>query len=274
MDKNITKKLTAKNEDKRKFEKVLKILLLVALLVLGVVYFLLKVTYETGPFTVMLSDELSRSKGLIMYEKLSEKIERKILKTETLEYLDNISVNWLPQNLDGVEGGSHNGENYIAYTFYLENQGVDVIDYWYSTIIDDVIKDVDEAIRVRIYLNGKDTTYAKQNKITGQGEQGATVFYSEEYVEIEQREGMQPGDIDKFTIVIWIEGDDPDCIDSLIGGEMKMHMEITSEQSKIDKIEKDEEEILKPEVNPYEEEILLPDVKPDEEEILLPEGIE
>ena len=32
-----------------------------------------------------------------------------------------------------------------------------------------------------------------------------------------------------FTIVIYLEGDDPDCIDSLIGGEMKMHMDITEE---------------------------------------------
>ena len=40
---------------------------------------------------------------------------------------------------------------------------------------------------------------------------------------------MQPGDIDKFTIVVYLEGDDPECDDSLIGGEMKMHMDITEE---------------------------------------------
>ena len=40
---------------------------------------------------------------------------------------------------------------------------------------------------------------------------------------------MTPGDIDKFTIVIWLEGDDPDCIDNILGGEIKMHMEIREE---------------------------------------------
>ena len=40
---------------------------------------------------------------------------------------------------------------------------------------------------------------------------------------------MKSGDIDKFTIVIFLEGDDPDCTDELIGGEMKMHMDITEE---------------------------------------------
>ena len=47
-----------------------------------------------------------------------------------------------------------------------------------------------------------------------------------------KREGFKPGDIDKFTIVIFIEGDDPDCLDPLIGGEMKMHMDIKEEHIK------------------------------------------
>ena len=33
----------------------------------------------------------------------------------------------------------------------------------------------------------------------------------------------------KFTIVIYIEGDDPDCLNDIIGGEIKMHMEIRGE---------------------------------------------
>ena len=40
---------------------------------------------------------------------------------------------------------------------------------------------------------------------------------------------MKPGDVDKYTIVIFLEGDDPDCLNNLIGGEIKMHMDITEE---------------------------------------------
>ena len=47
-----------------------------------------------------------------------------------------------------------------------------------------------------------------------------------------QRTGFNSGDIDRFTVVIWIEGDDPDCVDDLIGGMMKMHMDITEEHIK------------------------------------------
>ena len=45
------------------------------------------------------------------------------------------------------------------------------------------------------------------------------------------RENFNPGDIDKFTIVIFLEGDDPECLDNIIGGEMKMHMDITEEHT-------------------------------------------
>ena len=40
---------------------------------------------------------------------------------------------------------------------------------------------------------------------------------------------LKPNDLDRFTILIWLEGDDPDCTDALIGGEIKMHMIITEE---------------------------------------------
>ena len=40
---------------------------------------------------------------------------------------------------------------------------------------------------------------------------------------------------DRFTIVIFLEGDDPECINDLIGGEIKMHMDITEEHFKENK---------------------------------------
>ena len=61
--------------------------------------------------------------------------------------------------------------------------------------------------------NGMSETYLKYGTYTKS-------FYSEKYAETEQRSNMQPGEIDKITLVIWIEGDDPDCLDNLIGGEI------------------------------------------------------
>lgn len=167
-----------------------------------------------------------------MYEKASEKEDRRVLKAEKLEFMDNISVKWLPENIDELGEGSHNGENYLAYTFYLENRGSDTINYWYEVIVDDVVKNVDKAIRIMICRNGEKKIYAKANEKTGEAENGTEKFYSYKEAVVEGREGFKPDDVDKFTIVIFIEGDDPDCIDELIGGEMKMHMEITEEHIK------------------------------------------
>ena len=124
------------------------------------------------------------------------------------------------------------GDNYIAYTFYVENEADETIHYWYKILIDDTVKNVDEAIRVAVYLNGEKTVYAKANRYTSQPERNTVAFKDSETVMLEQRRDFRSGDIDKFTVVMWVEGDDPDCIDDLIGGEMKMHMVITEEHVK------------------------------------------
>ena len=212
--------------------KVVKIGLLVMLMFLTIIYFILRIVYETGDFTISLDPNLAQKSGLIMYERKSEKEEKKILKASKVEFMDNISVKWLPENLNNMGEGAHNGDNYLAYTFYVENKGSDTINYWYEIIVDDVIRNVDKAIRVMVYRNDEKTIYAKPNEITGEAEQGTVKFYSDIEVMVQGRMNFKPGDIDKFTIVIFIEGDDPDCIDALIGGEMKMHMEITEEHVK------------------------------------------
>lgn len=230
-------KITLDSEKVKKREqkiKILKITILLILLFLIILYFILRVVYELGDFTVSLDPQLEEKSGLVMYEHLADKRHKRILKAEKLEYMDNICVKWLPDNLSEGEG-SHNGDNYLAYSFYLENQGVDPINYWYTIISDDVIKNVDRAIRIMVIRNDEQTIYAKANETTGEaeifGDEITTPFYSNTNLILQQRQNMQPGEIDKFTIVIFLEGDDPDCTDELIGGEMKMHMDITEEHT-------------------------------------------
>lgn len=211
-----------------RYIRILKIGLLICALFLIIIYFLLRIVYEQGAFTISLDQNFSKKSGIIIYEHLAEKESRRILEAEKLEFVDNISINWLPDNINDEGEGAHNGDNYIAYTFYVENQGIDTLRYWSTIYIDDVIKNVDEAIRVMVYRNGERTVYAKSNR-NGNAESETTPFKSDQIVMLQSRDDFKVGDIDKYTIVIWVEGDDPDCIDALIGGEMKMHMEITEE---------------------------------------------
>lgn len=223
-------KLTSKKIYNRDLRiRIIRLALLILLLLLILLYFILAVIYSAGRFTVILDKNLSWDKGIVIYENLAEKVVSKQLYADPLENMDNISINWLPDNLDTEAEGSHNGKNYIAYTYYIENEGKEKVDYWYRILIDDIILNVDEAIRVMVYLNGEATTYAKLNGYSEEPENGTKAFYSNDTVVYEGRSDFNPGDIDRFTIVIFIEGDDPDCTNALLGGEIKMHMDITEE---------------------------------------------
>ena len=220
----------AKKEKKKSARrKGFRILLTLIILFLINIYIILAIFYKGENFTVTLDSEYGRESGLVIYEELENKVTRTFLRSKDIEFFTDISVNWLPENIDNEGEGSHNGRNYIAYTFYAENMGQDTINYWTTIKIDDVIKNVDEAIRVMVFKNGNKVIYAKNNRETGEPEPETIAFHNEDTVMLELTENFKVGDIDKYTVVIWVEGDDPECKDDLIGGEIKMHMTLTEE---------------------------------------------
>ena len=223
--------LTAQKVKKRKkTEKIVLISLLALLLFLVIAYFILNIVYNEGSFTISMDKNTYLESNLVMYESLNDRSSVYSLSTSKIAFMDNISIKWLPDNINNEAEGAHNGENYIAYTFYLENQGEETINYWYSITIDDIIKNVDDAVRIMIFVNDDQVVYAKKSAITGEPEPDTTPFRDDdETIILEKREGMNPKDIDKITIVIWLEGDDPECVNAILGGEMKMHMDINEE---------------------------------------------
>ena len=221
---------SAKKAAKKKLKiKILKITLLLLILFLVNLYIILGIIYKGQNFTITLDSEYGKESGLTIYEEKAKKIERTFLRCKDIDFFTDISIDWLPENIDNEGEGSHNGRNYIAYTFYAENQGQDTINYWARIDIDDVIKEVDEAVRVMIYKNGERVVYAKPNSVTNQPESGTVAFKNDKLVMLESTENFKVGDIDKYTVVIFLEGSDPDCIDALIGGEIAMHMTLTEE---------------------------------------------
>ena len=90
--------------------------------------------------------------------------------------------------------------------------------------------------------NDEVTVYAKENPITKEAEKDTVEFYRNDMPVLEKRDDFRPGDIDKITIFIWLEGDDPECVDNLLGGEIKIHMEITEEHKEDSRIERNYED--------------------------------
>ncbi len=210
--------------------RLLKLALLICLLFLIIIYFLLRVWFGNGGFVIRLNRDFSKKNGIILQETVNDPTYKFQLSAGDIKDLTNISINWLPDNLHEEADGSHNGENYLAYTFYLHNMGTRTVDYWYTIYVDDVINRVDTAIRLMLYRNDEKVVYAKQ-AANGGDEPGTVQFKSDDIVTSQVVRDFSPEEIDKFTIVMWVEGDDPECLDDLIGGMIKMHMDITEEVS-------------------------------------------
>ena len=223
-------KVTSKSLEKRKKRlKYTKIVVIVAFLLLLISFFILSIVYKGGRFTVTLDPNFTLKSGIVLFESKNDINYSNKLYAKEIEFMDNISGDWIPQNINDEKDGSHNGENYIAYTFYVGNTGDQPINYWYRIKLLDVIKNVDEAVRIVIYENGQKTVYAKASDLTGNAEPDTEKFYSNKYAMLKQRKHLAPKENDKFTVVIYLEGDDPECVDAIIGGELKLKMEIMEE---------------------------------------------
>ncbi len=230
MKRNYTVKVEADKIYRQKLIfKIAKITFLFLLIILSVIYFLLYVVYSKGNFVVSLDKNIDNRKNIFLSEDGNLQNMKVELRAKSLDYMDNISIDWINKDVDTEATGSHNGQNYIAYTFYIMNAGDETVDYWYQIDIEDTIKDVDEAIRIMIFHNGEKMVYGKKNKTTGLAEVGTKMFYSDSIAVLENVKQFAPGGKDRFTVVIWLEGDDPDCLDNLIGGEIKLKMNMTEE---------------------------------------------
>lgn len=204
-------------------KKVLLSLLAMLITITGTFYMLATLYERTGSFTVGVNKIDMVREGLSLSESVTLENPATHLNAEVNEHITNIAEDWIAENVDAIDG-VHNGDNYIAYTFYLFNAGDIHLNYEYSINVTNVTNGLDEAIRIRLYTNGTPEVFAK-TRSDGQGpETGTTEFYSNGIAAYRRVDNFAPGAANKYTIVIWIEGNDPDCVDWLIGGRLKVDM--------------------------------------------------
>lgn len=223
-------KVNAKKIKKRRIlTRFLFLIFLALLLLMSITYAIVYVVNQTGNFTIMLDKNLQEKQSIIVSPKSDFSVRPVKMVVDSLKYMDNITESWLPNDIDEIEG-PHNGNNYLAYTFFVKNIGKETTSYRTTIDILSVIKNVDEAVRVAVYLNGEKTIYAKRKPDTFEAEEGTVPFYKTNQVMNNLRENFQSDEVDKYTVVVWLEGEDSECIDSILGGEMKMVMTIGEDQ--------------------------------------------
>lgn len=215
-------------KETKRYLVIMRVLGLLAIILTAVVAVAYAVSYfydKFGSFTVRVDKYDMVRQGLTLSETPDYDVANARLDANAVHDMTNISGNDLPDNIDMVNG-SHNGESYIAYTFYLINSGDDTVTYTGEMTIENVTQNVDEAIRIAIYENGVKTVYGK-TKSDGSGKESDcdSEFASSTIVMRTERTDFAPKAKDKYTVVIWLEGNDPDCLDPLIGGTMKLGMD-------------------------------------------------
>ena len=102
------------------------------------------------------------------------------------------------------------------------------VDYLASLEVVTAYKGADEAIRVMVFINGKPTTYAKpQVGTNGKKEtfEADKNFVSDTVVMEHIRRNFKVDESDRYTVVVWLEGEDPECVNDIMESEVKLKME-------------------------------------------------
>jgi len=221
---------------------------------------------NNGNFTINLGIN-DRRRGMALGADRSFSYPTSKLYADRIEFADNISYNSIPWETDpeaGVIGvdeidGSHNGQSYVAYTFYLKNEGLQTINYRVSLSIEARAKGAERATWIMViedsthveagnneristlYALGQTNSrgeYVDENgNILPQGEkpllevsedpygvQPQETFASKDLVFSKVRNLFAHKQVHKYTVVIWIEGSDPQSRIDITGGMIRLKM--------------------------------------------------
>jgi len=240
------------------------------LALLAVIFLYASVTQMRGHFTINMSDGMFRE-GFVLSETADFANPTTHLFAERAIDVPCVSISHIPADIDEFEG-QHNAE-YFAYTFFLRNEGQSSVGYDWTMMLNSESLNVSDAAWVMIFEDGKMTFYAKPTesgdpqalpafddnsrgyvslplmKYSADPESQYQViaqrnnltyyravpknFLSDVRIATGAQQNVEPMEVHKYTVVIWLEGDDPECTDELIGGHvgMEISMKLVSEES-------------------------------------------
>lgn len=205
----------------------LHLTLLSMLLLVAVLFIFAFMQEKMGNFTINLNRLELYRKGISIADNGDFDGATARLTASTVEDATNISIDDLPEDIDDLDG-NHNGKNYMAYTYYVRNAGKEDLGYKASITLDSCAKGAEKAVRVAVWKNGERVVYAAPAADGGE-ENGCKNFKSDDVVCTYTEKKFLVGNVDRYTIVIWMEGDDPECVDSIIGGSVEFSMKIDAD---------------------------------------------
>jgi hypothetical protein len=202
----------------------LNLAVLCMLLLVAGLFILAFMQEKMGNFTINLNRLELYRKGIAIDTSGNFEDPTARLSANTVQDATNMTLEDLPADIDDVDG-DHNGRNYMAYTYYVRNAGKEDVGYRAVVTLDSCAKGAEAAVRVAVWRNGERTIYAEPAS-DGGDEEGCVSFQDHDTVCTYEEENFLVGNVDKYTIVIWMEGEDPECVDAIVGGSVEFSMSI------------------------------------------------
>lgn len=221
-------------QSRLKLRRISTVAIIVLSIVTIIIILLTIYGLNVGNFVITVP---SGRNGLALSETADFPDPKSMLSATGMRDQREATYSWLPVSDLAEKDGSNNdpARRWIAYSFYVKNAGKDTINYEYSINITSVSKKVDSAIRVLIKHQDYEDVYAKWQEFPAEN-QGLEEIYPLEIKNInflstteicrKKESQFAPQEIRKFLVIIWLEGNDPECTDNIMGGNLKMEMTI------------------------------------------------
>ncbi|MBR4767928.1 MAG: hypothetical protein IK088_03025 [Lachnospiraceae bacterium] len=236
--------------------------LIASIIALLVILFIFSaVTQLRGHFTINLSDDMFKE-GFVLSDSIGfERPTTELFANPALN-VPCISIRAIPADIDNTDG-EHN-DKYFAYTYYIRNDGESTVDFRWELLLNSESKELSDAAWVMLIRDGEMRFYAEANHETGEKEMipakdddtrgyltlpimdiypesdqfGVVrringvpyyrvipdLFESDKIITSGEVTNVVPGEVHKYTVVLWLEGDDVDTNNTKIGGHLGTHM--------------------------------------------------
>ena len=252
----IYKKKSVRNRARRRtVSLVMMVFVLVATLIAGLVYGVLKfIDFNSFRITI----DRNYNGYLTLADNYAFENASSVLSTEGLKYMTNTTYSWINVKELLTKEGSLSKNDYIATAFYLRNQGDEGVYYSENIVLTNSYLELEDTIRILLikqieYTNPDGSTYWSDPeykcfaKIAADGISDEYVAGGDEVIPEYTSDPNYPTQnipwkctsfydynagvvIDtvyypllpkqrvRYAMAIWIEGTDPDTIDEKLGG--------------------------------------------------------
>lgn len=178
---------------------------------------------------VMSVDDYLRTREISISETNDFTIKRSQLMSDPIEEARAVTYAWLKIEEVMATDGNYTDvdHDYVAFTFYLKNSGNETVDLSYYVRITEMYKELDSAIRILVIEDGVETMYMKEDTVEVEYPEIMPIteyFLTSNTVMRKMIYNFRPGQVKTFSVLIWLEGYDPDTNDDILGGMIRMQM--------------------------------------------------